>query len=306
MNTKQVPNHTNRMSNWAMALVVSIGLGCSTDGQSSAVKNESKDGLRVERYLSSEAGFLVTSNLIQGKKDAILVDAQFTRSDARNVVEMIKKSGKNLKTVFVTHGHPDHYFGAEILMKEFPLARFVASSDTVEDIKATGQAKLTYWKGIYKDNLTDVVPQFEVLKDSDLTLDGEKFELRTLLAGESEHATVLVVPSLKAAFVGDLAYDEVHLWLAEAANSTDSWKKNLANIEQDTKIETIYVGHQKVSRNNDKQVLRKNVDYINQALNIFGKAASPEAGAKNLKSLYPTYSLPVIADIAAGALVTAK
>ena len=38
--------------------------------------------------------FPVSSVLITGPKEAILVDAQFQRNDAQSVVELIKKSGK--------------------------------------------------------------------------------------------------------------------------------------------------------------------------------------------------------------------
>ncbi len=86
---------------------------CSTLGQSQKphAKSESAEvassALKVQRYVGSEPGFKVTSNLIIGSKDAILVDAQFTRSDASKVKDMILASGKNLKTVFVTHAHPE-------------------------------------------------------------------------------------------------------------------------------------------------------------------------------------------------------
>ena len=41
--------------------------------------------------------FPVTSTLISGEKDAILVDAQFSTHDAKNLVKLIQDSGKNLQ-----------------------------------------------------------------------------------------------------------------------------------------------------------------------------------------------------------------
>jgi glyoxylase-like metal-dependent hydrolase (beta-lactamase superfamily II) len=65
--------------------------------------------LTLKIYTGDENGFLVTSTLVMGEKDAILVDAQFNLSNAHRVVADVLESGKTLRTVYITHGHPDHY-----------------------------------------------------------------------------------------------------------------------------------------------------------------------------------------------------
>lgn len=62
-------------------------------------------------FTGSLAGFLVDSTLVAGDKEAILIDAQFDLADAHRLVAMILESKKTLTTVYVTHAHPDHYFG---------------------------------------------------------------------------------------------------------------------------------------------------------------------------------------------------
>jgi glyoxylase-like metal-dependent hydrolase (beta-lactamase superfamily II) len=56
----------------------------------------------------------------------VLIDAAFTRADAQRIVDTIRASGKNLTTVYITHDHPDHYFGLEVIRQAFSRARFVA------------------------------------------------------------------------------------------------------------------------------------------------------------------------------------
>src|SRR4051794_17806625 len=73
-------------------------------------------------YTASPAGFLVNSTLVAGDKDAILIDAQFDLADAHRLVAMILESRKNLTTVYITHFHPDHYFGLVVLQQAFPRA----------------------------------------------------------------------------------------------------------------------------------------------------------------------------------------
>lgn len=46
-----------------------------------------------------------------GKTDEVLIDTQWTLSNAHRVIAEILETGKNLTTIYVTHAHPDHYFG---------------------------------------------------------------------------------------------------------------------------------------------------------------------------------------------------
>ena len=85
--------------------------------------------LSIQTYTASDPGFAVNSHLLMSENDAILVDAQFTRSEAKRVGDMVKTSGRNLKMIYVTHGHPDHYLGLEILTKEFPDAIVFSTKD---------------------------------------------------------------------------------------------------------------------------------------------------------------------------------
>src|SRR5882672_11194317 len=68
----------------------------------------------------------ISSTLIYGKRDAVLVDAFITIEQADALVDWVAASGKNLTTIYVTHGHGDHFFGAGTVLERFPRARFIA------------------------------------------------------------------------------------------------------------------------------------------------------------------------------------
>ena len=70
-------------------------------------------------------------------EEAILVDAQFGKSQAEKVVEKIRASGKKLTTIYISHGDPDYYFGLETIKAVFPDAKVVATPPTVDHIKET-------------------------------------------------------------------------------------------------------------------------------------------------------------------------
>ena len=84
------------------------------------------DSLATKVFFSDESGFEVASVIVTGKTDAVLIDAQWTLSNAHRVVAEILETGKHLKTIYVTHAHPDHYFGLGPIADAFPKTRVIA------------------------------------------------------------------------------------------------------------------------------------------------------------------------------------
>ncbi|WP_342456399.1 MBL fold metallo-hydrolase [Streptomyces coeruleorubidus] len=89
-----------------------------------------------------------TATLVTGEQEALLVDAGFTRADGHRLAAEILDSGKKLTTVFVSHGDPDFYFGAEVLADAFPDAAFVATPIVIEHIKHSYEGKLKAWAAL--------------------------------------------------------------------------------------------------------------------------------------------------------------
>ena len=69
----------------------------------------------------------ISSTLISGDRDAVLVDTAITIDQNQKLVDWVAASGKNLTTIYATHGHGDHFFGVNTIQKKFPNARFVAT-----------------------------------------------------------------------------------------------------------------------------------------------------------------------------------
>ncbi|MEW2560278.1 MBL fold metallo-hydrolase, partial [Streptomyces griseorubiginosus] len=89
-----------------------------------------------------------TATLVTGEREALLVDAGFTRADGHRLAAEILDSGKSLTTVFVSHADPDFYFGAEVVADAFPEARFVATPLVIEHIRDSYQGKLKAWEAL--------------------------------------------------------------------------------------------------------------------------------------------------------------
>lgn len=72
-----------------------------------------------------------TSTLVSGVSEAVLIDAHHIRTDVADLVEFIARNGKRVTTIYVTHGHADHWYGAGDLLARFPDTRVVATAPVV-------------------------------------------------------------------------------------------------------------------------------------------------------------------------------
>ncbi len=73
----------------------------------------------------------ITSTLIFGEYDAVLVDAMGTVAEAEALADWIGLHNRNLETIYITHAHFDHFYGLSILLDRFPGARAIATPEAV-------------------------------------------------------------------------------------------------------------------------------------------------------------------------------
>jgi glyoxylase-like metal-dependent hydrolase (beta-lactamase superfamily II) len=73
-----------------------------------------------------QVGYDVNSTMISGDKDMLVIDPQFSLSEAHKLAAEILESKKNLTLIYITHPHPDHMFGLAVLHQAFPQAKIVA------------------------------------------------------------------------------------------------------------------------------------------------------------------------------------
>ena len=260
--------------------------------------------LTLDVYNPGEkAIFPVTSVLVSGEKDAILVDAQFGKSQAEHVVEKIRASGKQLTTIYISHGDPDYYFGLDTLTAAFPNAKVLASGPTVEHIKATVDGKLAFWgpkmgADVPKKTL---VPQ--VLQGS-LTLEGQKLEIIGL-DGKQPDRTFVWIPSIKAVVGGVVVAENIHVWMADTqtAQSHTDWLGTLKTIEG-LKPKTIIPGHYLGESARSVAAVHFTADYIKAFDEETAKAKDSAELITAMKKRYPDLgeesSLELSAKVAKG------
>lgn len=253
--------------------------------------------LKLEVLTGSPEGFLVTSTLITGDRSAVLIDAQFTLADGKKVAEAVKASNKALTTVFVTHWHPDHYFGFAAIKEVFPDAKLVALPATVAEIEKSWADKVKQWKPLYKEAITDqpIVP--EALVGTSLDVDGETLEIVGGVQGDDVNNSYVSIPGLGAVVTGDIVYDGVFPWTAETNPETrKAWAGTLDKLGA-LSPKLIVPGHQKPEQHQDPQNLAFTKDYL--AAFDAALASSKTAGElqTKIKAQYPDAALDIVLQI---------
>ena len=199
--------------------------------------------LSIQQFTSSEAGAWSNSYLISGKSDAILFDVFMLAKDAAQIADGIVNSGKTLKTVMISHAHPDHFMGLEVITERFPDAKVVSTANVVADIRQDGPWMLSLLQGKLGPQGPKRLVLPEILPEPVLELEGARLDVVEFGEGESKHNATLYLPHLRALLSADLVYHDAHLYLQE--RHLQSWLARLDELEQFAKprISTIYPGH---------------------------------------------------------------
>ena len=261
---------------------------------------QAADPLKIDVYNPAEkAIFPVSSELITGQHDAVLIDAQFQRNDAEALVQKIKASGKKLTTVYISHSDPDYYFGLDVVQAAFPEAKIVASEPTVKAIKASMQGKLAYWGPILKDNAPAKLVLPEVLKGDHLTLEGQPLEIKGL-QGPAPQRSYVWIPSLKAVVGGVVVSSGIHVWVADTQTpkSRQDWLATLKGIEA-LKPTTVIPGHYLGEVPEGTKAVTFTADYLKSFEEHAAKTRDSAALIDAMKKAWPQLAEPSSLELSA-------
>ncbi|WBO61796.1 MBL fold metallo-hydrolase [Streptomyces camelliae] len=238
-----------------------------------------------------------TATLVMGEQEALLVDAGFTRADGHRLAAEILDSGKKLTTVFVSHGDPDFYFGAEVLADAFPEAKFVATPIVIEHIKHSYEGKLKAWAAL-GPNLPTRLVDLEPLS-GDLTLEGHTFTLRGGPA-ELPDRHYLWQAEQRVILGGVLLFQREHVWVADTPTPEDrsAWVKLLDEMAA-LEPELVVPGHRLPDTPADASAITATRDYLLAFEEELGKATDGAALTEALVKRYPDNGMLIAAQIGA-------
>jgi glyoxylase-like metal-dependent hydrolase (beta-lactamase superfamily II) len=97
----------------------------------------------------------ISATLISGEQDAVLVDATLTSDQALALGSWIAARNRTLTTIYITHGHGDHFFGLGLLLDRFPRAQALATPAVIAHMRQQMASNLvdTYWNVLFPGQL---------------------------------------------------------------------------------------------------------------------------------------------------------
>lgn len=251
--------------------------------------------LTLEVFNPGEAAiFPVASVIVSGARDAVLIDAQFSRGEAVKLVERIRAGGKQLTTIYISHDDPDFYFGLDVIHAAFPAAKIIATPAVIAGIERKKAAKLAYWGPILKDNAPREVIVPQPLKGDTITLEGQALEIKDAPRG------YVWIPSIKAVVGGVVLFNDLHVWTADTQTpaSRRQWLSTLDGIAA-LKPATVVPGHFKLGSAPTADAIGFTRDYLVRFETETAKAADSAALIARMKALYPNAGLPAALDTSA-------
>lgn len=236
--------------------------------------------LTIQTFTSPPEIVAVNSHLISGATDAILVDAQLFRADADQVVAMVKASGKKLTTIFITHAHPDHYAGLDVIATAYPDAQVVTTQEVLDDFNKVAAGTFAYLQATYKTMIAAKLVTPKAI--SSLTLEGQTISIVKLTQGEAPASAVLQLPGSGEVLAGDHLYGKSYLYLETC--ETDAWTANINTLRALPGAKTFYSGH---GTSGGAELLDSNIKYLSDVVPILKSGAKVDDVVTQVKAKYP-------------------
>jgi glyoxylase-like metal-dependent hydrolase (beta-lactamase superfamily II) len=234
----------------------------------------------------------ISSTLISGERDAVLVDTPITVEQSRALVNWVVARGKNLTTIYATHGHGDHFFGTGTVLERFPGARFVARPEVIKIMRqqASPESLETFWNPRFPGQISNHLAIAQELTGNVVDLEGHDLVSVPLGFTDTASTTCLHVPSIGLIVAGDAAYNGDHLHLSESpdAQRRQEWIAALDKMES-LKPRAVVAGHKRVGNDDSPRIIGETRRYIRDFERLAMQTTTARELYDEMLKLYPDW-----------------
>jgi glyoxylase-like metal-dependent hydrolase (beta-lactamase superfamily II) len=229
-----------------------------------------------------------TTTLIYGEQEALLVDTFLSDAQSAELADWIADTGKRLSTIYITHGHPDHFFGLKLLRDRFPSARALALPQVVETMqRALAPESVENWKRRFPGQIPDRLTIAETLDGGTLSLEGNAINAVDIGHTDTDHTTCLHVPSIGLVVAGDAIYNGTHPYLVESGErDLEAWLAAIDKIEA-LNPRAVVVGHGPLDPDNSPRHIQETRRYIQDFIRLRDQTATAQELYDRMLALYP-------------------
>ncbi|MGE0484987.1 MAG: MBL fold metallo-hydrolase [Gammaproteobacteria bacterium] len=266
-------------------------------------RGEAPAPLQIKVFMSKEdhMGLGVSSTIIYGEKDAVLVDAQFTLSNAHRLAAEILETGRRLTHIYITHLHPDHFMGLPIITAAFPEARVVSLPASAKDVNEAFDFKLEYWgKKVLGTNGAKSKVAVESLAEPVIMLEGQRLEILGPFQGDAANSSAVWIPSIKTLVASDFVFDHAHAWLSDGKTPAlrQAWLDAL-DILAALEPAVVVPGHAPSADHLSPASIDYTRQYIKRFIAALGASGNSAELMATMREHYPDASLPFALEYSA-------
>lgn len=224
-----------------------------------------------------------------GRHDAVLVDPPLTVEQAGEVGDWIAASGRELRQIYITHGHGDHWFGAVPLLQRFPGVTVRATAGTAKLMgeQNSRQFRADFWDRVFPGQLPVGDVDVTVVDETGFELDGVALVPVEVGHTDTDATTMLHVPETGLLVAGDVVYNGVHLYLTESGGvaGIDEWLAALDTAEALDPV-TVIAGHKAPSADEDPSHIQATQRYLTDARRLLESSAHAEEFYERMLELH--------------------
>jgi glyoxylase-like metal-dependent hydrolase (beta-lactamase superfamily II) len=230
----------------------------------------------------------ITSTLIFGEHDAVLVDAMTTVAEAEALAQWVALHNCNLETIYITHAHFDHFYGLSVLLERFPEARAIATPKTVNLMQASFTAPVERLaRRCFPGQVPTKLVGPEPYEHDTFTLEGH--DLRIIEQGYTDSAdtTSLYVPSIGLIVAGDVVYNQCRMYVGDTTPETRAnWIAALDRLAA-LNPEIVVAGHKKPGAPDSPSAIQDTKRYLQDFDRAQKASTSDQELFDRMTELYP-------------------
>lgn len=241
-----------------------------------------REGLKIHTFISPRQALGDATHIIETKNQLVLIDAQLFIPYAKAFREYANSLKKPIKYIFISHSHPDHYFGLSAAFSDIPSFTYQSiQRNMIKDAPTT-------WKEMREQFGKEMIPDkihypANVISPGKVTIDGLLYQFSLVREAEDEDQMVIRFPEVNAVIMQDLTYNGYHLYLGPYI---EHWISFLREFYETVGPNTLLlVGH---GPPGFRRLIHLNIDYLQTAKAIIDQPGMTGPKFKDrITSIYP-------------------
>src|ERR1700733_3002889 len=230
----------------------------------------------------------ITSTLIFGEYDAVLVDAMGTVAEAEALANWIALHAVRSETIYRKHAHFDPFYGLSILLDRFPGARAIATPEAVKAMQMSFTPTVERLaRRMFPGQVATKLVSPEPYEGDTFTLEGQ--ELRIIKQGrtDSPDSTSLYVPAIGLVAAGDVVYNQCRMYVGDT--TPESRKNWIAGLDRLAAMNPSMVvdGHKKPGAPDSPSTIQDTKRYLEDFDRLQKTAKSDQELFDQMTELYP-------------------